>query len=406
MIPVVQSAITILLFIFILGALVLIHELGHFVTARWAKVRVLEFGIGFPPRAKVLGRGKPDPLDLARPATPPALPPGMEPGSPEALAFLEVAEQVEADRSGTLYTLNWLPIGGFVKLEGEDGDAANDPHSFVRARLPIKMGILIAGVTMNLLLAFVIFTGIALYGEPAIGITIGTVAPGSPAEAAGFVAGDTIVTLDGKHYSAFGTPGQVTADLRGHAGDTVAIGVKHADGTTEEITVTLRIPANEQQGALGISSRVAVEVGTIQYTLPEAVRLGAQRTIDAFGLILVGLADLGRSIVTNPTAPPQASGPVGIAVELGDVLWGLGPLYVLYLAGLLSANLALVNILPFPPLDGGRMLVILLKAVPRYGTRISLRAEQLTYAVGFVALFTFLIWITVFDIAKQVSGTP
>lgn len=406
MIPIVQSAITILLFIFILGALVLIHELGHFVTARWAKVRVLEFGIGFPPRAKVLGRGKPEPLDLERPATPPALPPGMEPGSAEALAFLEVAEQIETDRGGTLYTLNWLPIGGFVKLEGEDGDAANDPRSFARARLPIKMGILIAGVTMNLLLAFAIFTGIALWGEPAIGVTIGTVSPGSPADEVGLVAGDTIVTLDGAQYSAFGARGAVTSDLLAHAGQTVTLGVLHADGTTEQITVTLRVPTAQQAGALGISSRVGIEVGTINYTIPEAIKLGAQRTVDAFGLILGGLADLGRSIVTNPTTAPPASGPVGIAVELGDVLWGLGPLYVLYLAGLLSANLALVNILPFPPLDGGRMLVILLKAVPRYGTRISLRAEQLTYAVGFVALFTFLIWITVFDIAKQVSGTP
>jgi regulator of sigma E protease len=405
-IPIVQSAITILLFIFILGALVLIHELGHFVTARWAKVRVLEFGIGFPPRAKVLGRGKPDPEDLARPPTPPALPPGIEPGSAEALAFLEVAEQVETDRSGTLYTLNWLPIGGFVKLEGEDGDAANDPRSFGRARLPVKMGILVAGVTMNLLLAFVIFTGIALWGEPSIGVTIDAVSPGSPAEQVGLVAGDTIVTLDGEQYSAFGARGAVTNDLLAHAGQTVALGVLHADGTTEEITVTLRVPTAQQAGALGISSRIAIEVDTINYTLPEAIQLGAQRTVDAFGLILGGLADLGRSIVTDPTTPPPASGPVGIAVELGDVLWGLGPLYVLYLAALLSANLALVNILPFPPLDGGRMLVILLKAVPRYGTRISLRAEQLTYAVGFVALFTFLIWITVFDIAKQVSGTP
>ncbi len=108
--------------------------------------------------------------------------------------------------------------------------------------------------------------------------------------------------------------------------------------------------------------------------------------------------------MTNPTsAPPNASGPVGIAVQLGDVLWGLGPLYVIYLAGLLSANLALVNALPFPPLDGGRMLVILLKAIPRYGPRISVRAERTTYSVGFVALFTFLIWITVFDIARQVG---
>ena len=125
----------------------------------------------------------------------------------------------------------------------------------------------------------------------------------------------------------------------------------------------------------------------------------------AFGLILVGLGDLARSIVTDPTTAPPAAGPVGIAVELGDVLWGLGPLYVLYMAGLLSANLALVNILPFPPLDGGRILVILLKAIPRFGQRISLRAEQLTYAIGFVALFTFLIWVTGFDILRVLSGS-
>ncbi len=400
-----QSTITALLFILILGALVLIHELGHFVTARWAKVRVLEFGIGFPPRAKVLGRGNPDPEDVALPTAPPPLPPGVQPGSAEAEAFLATAARLDAERTGTLYTLNWLPIGGFVKLEGEDGDNTNDPRSFAKARLPIKMGILIAGVTMNLLLAFAIFTGIALWGEPAIGVTIETVTPGSPAEAAGIVSGDTIVTLNGKQYSAFGAPGSVTGDLRAHAGQTVVIGVQHADGTTEDLTVTLRVPTGTQVGALGISSRTGLEVGTIRYSLPEAVRLGAQRTADAFSLILVGLGDLAHSMITDPTAPPPASGPVGIAVELGNVLWGLGPLYVLYLTALLSANLALVNILPFPPLDGGRMLVILLKAVPRYGSRISLRAEQLTYAVGFVALFTFLIWITVFDIANQVGGT-
>ena len=145
----------------------------------------------------------------------------------------------------------------------------------------------------------------------------------------------------------------------------------------------------------------------MSYPPAEAVALGAQRTVDAFSMILGGLGDLGRSIVTDPTTAPPAAGPVGIAVQIGDILWSLGPLYVLYMAGLLSANLALVNILPFPPLDGGRMLVILLKAIPVYGKRISVRAEQLTYAVGFVALFTFLIWITVFDVAKQIGGaTP
>jgi regulator of sigma E protease len=407
MIGLFQSAITILLFIFILGALVLIHELGHFVTARWAKVRVLEFGIGFPPRAKVLGRGKPDPEDIARAAAgPPALPPGIDEGSADAQAFYETAARLEQERQGTVYTLNWLPIGGFVKLEGEDGDRTDDPRAFSRARLPVKLGILIAGVTMNLLLAFVIFTGIALWGVPAAGVRITNVVVDTPAAAAGLVAGDVIVSIDGRIFPAPPFGPDAVAELQQRGGETVILAVRHLDGTTEDIAVTLRVPTVEQPGALGIRNAAIIQVGTINSSFVDAVKTGAQHTVDAFSLILVGLGDLARSIITNPTTPPPASGPVGIAVELGDVLWGLGPLYVLYLTGLLSANLALVNILPFPPLDGGRMLVIILKAVPRYGTRISLRAEQLTYAVGFVALFTFLIWITVFDIAKQVSGTP
>jgi regulator of sigma E protease len=359
-----QSLITVILFFVILGGLVLIHELGHFITARLAKVRVLEFGIGFPPRARVIGRG-----------------------------------------GETLYTLNWLPIGGFVKLEGEDGDEDDDPHSFVRARLPVKLIILLAGVTMNLLLSFVIFTGIALTGEPAIGVTIGEVVADSPAQGIGLQPGDTLVSVNGKQYSAFGNRAP-SEDLRALGGQTVSIGIVHPDGTSETRQVTLRVPATPQEGALGIGKLKGMQIGTIHLAPLDAVRLGATRTTDAFGLILGGLGDLGRSIVTSPTTAPPASGPVGIAVQLGDILWGLGPLYVLFMAGLLSANLALVNVLPFPPLDGGRMLVLVLKALP-YGERISVRAERLTYAIGFVALFGFLIWITVFDIVRQVGGvTP
>ncbi len=406
MIEMAQSLVTVILFILILGVLVLIHELGHFVTARWAKVRVLEFGIGFPPRAKVIGRGKPDPEDLARPVVEPALPPGIEPGSPEAAAFIETAMALDPSRQGTVYTLNWLPIGGFVKLEGEDGDNANDPRAFSRARLPVKLGILVAGVAMNLLLAFVIFTGLALWGEPQIGVRIGEVVAGAPAAASGLVVGDTIVTINGTRYSAFGNPQQAIDDLQANGGQPVTLGILHVDGTTSDVSVVLRTPTLEQPGALGIRASAVSTVGKIDNTFVEAVQTGAKRTVQAFSLILVGLGDLGPLDRHRPDGAPPAAGPVGIAVELGNVLWGLGPLYVIYLTALLSANLALVNILPFPPLDGGRMLVIVLKAIPRYGRRISLRAEQLTYAVGFVALFTFLIWITVFDIARQVSGTP
>jgi regulator of sigma E protease len=358
----VQSIITIVLFILILGSLVIIHELGHFVTARLARVRVLEFGVGFPPRAKVL-----------------------------------------RSKGETLYTLNWLPIGGFVKLEGEDGDEANDPRSFAAQRYVIKMLILVAGVAMNVLLAFAIFTGIALIGDPTIGFKVGGVQPGSPAATAGIQAGDVVVSIDGNYYGAFsGT--NLLDGLHERAGDIVTLGIERAGGT-QQITTTLR-PQTEidaQHGALGIESAGGTTTSTsLHYSVGEAIRIGAQRTVDALGLIVGGLGQLADSIVNHPTQAPPVQGPVGIATQIGDVFWQLGPMITLYVVGILSANLAVVNILPFPPLDGGRMLIITLKRL--FGARISLQAERMTYVVGFVFLFAFLIWVTGFDIVRGLGG--
>src|SRR5215218_9323305 len=289
----VQSLITVVVFIVLLGTLVLVHELGHFITARWAKVRVLEFGIGFPPRAKVLGRGKRPAYDAGRPPRPdPALPPNVEPGSDEAQAFVAAARAQDAEAGATLYTLNWLPIGGFVKLEGEDGDDGADPHSVANAKLWVKVGILLAGVTMNLLLAFALFTGIAMWGEPAVGVTVTEVVPGSPAAEAALEPGDTIATVDGRQYSAFDLQtSNPLIDIRSLAGQTVVLGIVHADGTAEDLTVTLREPATPDQGALGVSTREITQVGTVTYTPAEAISTGVTRTVDAFGLILGGLAD-------------------------------------------------------------------------------------------------------------------
>jgi regulator of sigma E protease len=358
-----QSIITIVLFILILGGLVVFHEVGHFLVARLSGVRVLEFGIGFPPRARVL-----------------------------------------RSKGETLYTLNWLPIGGFVKLEGEDGNDADDPRSFSSQRYPTKMLILVAGVAMNVLLAFAIFTGIALYGDPAVGVAVGGVQEDSPAAAAGIATGDQIVTINGKTYVAFDRVAPLI-DLRSYAGETVTLGIKAPDGTVEAVQVTLR-PESEidaQHGALGIvDSRQIVLPDPVHYRVVEAVQIGAQRTVDALGLIVSGLGTLVESIVNTPTEAPPVQGPVGIATQIGDIFWQLGPLFTLYVAGILSANLAVVNILPFPPLDGGRMLMITLKRF--LGARMTVRAEQLTYMVGFVFLFAFLIWITTFDIVRGLGG--
>jgi len=397
-----QSIITIVLFILILGVLVVIHELGHFVTARLANVRVLEFGVGFPPRAKVLRVGPPSPADVELAAS--ARSKALALAGDDARRRDEILDEEPATPTGTVYTLNWLPIGGFVKLDGEDGDGVDDPRSFAAKSWPTKMLILVAGVAMNIALAFVIFTGIALGGDPTIGITIGTVEPGSPAAVAGIEPGDTLVSIDGEVYGAFSGE-SLLADLRANAGQTVQLGIETADGSVETITVTLRTPAeiSAQQGALGVGDLSATTTSqSISYSPAEAVAIGAQRTADALGLIWRGLGELASSIVEDPTQPPPVAGPVGIATQIGDVFWQLGPIVTLYVAGILSANLAVVNILPFPPLDGGRMLMITLKRL--FGARISLRAEQLTYMVGFVFLFAFLIWITGFDIIRSLSG--
>jgi regulator of sigma E protease len=382
---IIQGAITILLFIFILCALVVIHEFGHFVLARFFGIRVHEFGIGFPPRAKVM-----------------------------------------RDRGETIYTLNWLPIGGFVRLEGEDGDS-DDPRSFAAAALLKKVLVLLAGVGMNLLLAFVIFTGIAWLATPQGGLTFNEVVAGSPAELAGLHASETILAIDGTTFDLLPSPQagqQAIAALRDRAGQTVTLLVRAVDGAERNVTVTLRAPdVAATQGALGIRRAGLGFSGTYVGRDPvAAIGAGAAWTVSAFRLIIDGLASLVSSVASNPTQAPPVTGPIGIAVQVGDVFWQLGPIFTLYLAGLLSANLALVNILPFPPLDGGRILVLLLKSILARGGALMRRAgvrgarlseqtaisvERLTYLVGFVFLFAFLIWITYFDIARQVGGgTP
>jgi regulator of sigma E protease len=382
---IIQGTITILLFIFILCALVVIHELGHFVLARLFGIRVHEFGIGFPPRAKVM-----------------------------------------RDRGETIYTLNWLPIGGFVQLEGEDGDS-DDPRSFTVARLWKQLVVLVAGVGMNLVLAFVIFTGIAWLASPFVGVRFWEVDPSSPAAAAGLQPGDAIVSVNGQRYEIFGSQTVLDA-IRADAGQTVTLDILR-DGARIEVPVAVRSSdqIDATNGALGISGRTKPfeEAYFGEYTgrpLGDAIALGVDQTGRAFGMILDGLGKLVSSVVTNPTQAPPVSGPIGIASMVGQVFWQAGPIMTLYLAALLSANLALVNFLPFPPLDGGRMLVLIIKAVLSRGRRglrrvgvnvggptaeTAVTAERMAYLVGFMFLFAFLIWISVFDIARFGSGgTP
>jgi regulator of sigma E protease len=360
----VRAGITIILFFAILGGLVLVHEFGHFLTARLAGVRVLEFGIGFPPRAAIL-----------------------------------------RSKGETLYTLNWLPIGGFVKLEGEDGDNADDPRSFSAAPLPIRLGILAAGVVMNLATAFLIFVFIFWLATPLLGARLEVEPdPGSPAARVGLHKGDGVRAVDGETFEFRGA--DIVDRLREKAGQTVVLTVDRANGDVEEVTVTLRPPEQlgPNVGPLGIGIPTGYFYdGYVGHDLGRAIGQAARETTFWFGLILAGLGDLVGGFVNNPAAAPPVSGPVGIATQIGDIFFNAGPILTLYVAAVLSANLALVNSLPFPPLDGGRALMIVLKSA--FGSRISLRAERLTYVVGFVVLFGFLIWVTGFDILRILGGS-
>lgn len=372
-----DAGINILTLLAILVTLVVLHELGHFVAARIAGVRVHEFGIGFPPRALILRRG------------------------PE-----------------TVYTLNWLPIGGFVRLEGEDGDS-EDPRSFVRQPLRTRLIILVAGVAMNFLLAWGIFAFIAGAGDPVYTVRINSVLPDSPAAIAGLVGGqptgevtedgqpiydqtgDLIVAIDGQRFGVFADPTMADAPLaylRSHLGETVTLTVRHADGTVSDVQATLRTQAEldaGRQGALGVGVGIGFE--DFQRGPVDALTTGFQRTIDASTLILRGLQDLVRNL-----ANPPVQGPVGMVDTVGIVRTTLPPVFLLWLVGVLSANLAVVNALPLPPLDGGRAAMAIIKRL--FGTRITPLLEQRVYLLGWLGLMAFLVWITMFDIRRLGGG--
>jgi regulator of sigma E protease len=351
----------------ILIPLVLIHELGHFIMARLARIRVLEFGLGFPPRARVLGHDH-----------------------------------------ETEYTLNYLPIGGFVRLEGEETDS-DDPRAFTNSSLPKQVIVLAAGVAMNLLVAVFIFFVVAWAFNPVIQTTIGGVQADSPAAVAGLQAGDSIVSIDGRSYrkpsvlefsnADFTDPWR--QDLLSHAGQTVNIVVADSAGTQRTVAVTLRVPTTDKPGALGVSMGGSYVTGTGNPV--DAAGLAVTGTGRAMNLILGALGDIGKQLATNPSqAPPGVQGPVGIASDIAQVVTQPNAFMILLLlAGVISANLALVNVLPLPVLDGGKIVIMVLKRV--FGAKGVSAFEAFAYVASFALLLAFMGWITFFDILR-VSG--
>ncbi len=435
----VANGINLIIFAVMLGILVFVHELGHFAVAKRLGIPVLEFGFGFPPRLKTLFK-----------------------------------------RDGTEYTLNAIPLGGFVRLYGEEDPTV--PGGFASAKPSIRIPILLAGVTMNFVLALLVFTFTALFTPPYVPIqttTISAVMPDSPAALAGLQNNDTIVAVNGRHikhdYTTF-------RDLiRENAGREVTLTIVRKNQTLEPIKVVPRAQPPANEGPLGIQlvgwtglRVISVAPGSIadqagiragdallffveasrtlrdqdelaQFTqthqgwkiewrvargnelsdvivvqipetlAPQDTTLGLNLQLSLLDAPIKAAQDIVFVLATIPqlvaqlfsgSVPANAFvGPVGIYQFTGEVAQRGGPLALLQLLALLSLNLAIVNLLPFPALDGGRLVFIALEIV-RGGKKLDPRKEGLVHLIGLAILLGLMLIISYFDVARLLAGQP
>ncbi len=373
----------------VFGLLVFVHEFGHFITAKWSGIRVEEFGFGFPPRLFGIKRGE------------------------------------------TIYSINWIPLGGFVRMPGENGettdDAGNyDPGSFASKPAWRRAIVLVAGVTMNAILAFLLFGVAYAVGETGYSPLIQYVCANSPAANAGMQAGDKILAVDGQSTvletdvsqlvqdkimaASAGTKSVAvqitfqhaqeapqTATLGARTGDLSTTACKDANGVTFKDTQGKPING---QGPLGIVWNTS-HIVTHHYPLNEI----PGQTVKQAGLMLGGFATLIRNIFDGAFNVHQVAGPVGIVNFTGEaasLIPQLGWFPLLNLTAFLSLNLAIINILPFPALDGGRLALLGLEVVRR-GKRLDPRHEGIIHLVGMAVLLLLVVIITWNDIGTLIS---
>lgn len=387
---------TLIVFLIILSLLVLVHELGHFLAAKKFGIKVEEFGFGLPPR--ILG----------------------------------------VNYKGTIYSINWLPIGGFVKLYGEDeeetsltsdggrpilskveGEAMTPPRwtnraFFAKPKL-VRMAVLLAGVTMNFLLAVVVISYIFSQGVfvPTEKVFIREVASGSPAELAGFKVNDEVLVVAGQKITKTEQFVEIT---KKNVGQEISVEVlRQADnpcakeqkvlgaypglkischGENVVVFVTPRASPPKGEGPIGVAISNLEER---KYPWYQAPFLG---TIEAFklsGLMVVELEKILVKLITFQPVGEEVAGPLGIAQATGEAV-KFGWIAVLQLLGLLSLNLAVVNILPFPALDGGRLLFVGIEAIT--GKKVKPRWERWAHQIGMGILLGLIVLVTINDLLR------
>lgn len=359
--------ITIIVFVLILSVLVLVHEFGHFITAKKLGIKVEEFGIGFPPR--VLGK--------------------------------KIGE--------TVYSVNLLPIGGFVKLYGEDnagGGSLKKATAIVQADLeraffarPLWQRIMVvtAGVIMNFILAVVIISylfasqGVSV---PTENVIVTDVLKNSPAALAGLQANDRILSINGAKLTA--TDAFIKA-AQSNKGKEVALQVERA-GKSFSVTVIPRVEYPKGEGPIGVG---ITNIENKKYTWYQAPFYGTLEALKFTWLILQGLGTMVGDLVLRGVKPEGVAGPIGVAQLTGQAV-SMGFEAVLWFGAILSLNLAVLNILPIPALDGGRFFFMIIELVTR--RKVSQKYESLAHAVGLVMLLSLMAVITFLDISRVVQG--
>lgn len=390
--------VTVIIFIIILGVLIFVHELGHFLIARRNGIRIWEFGFGFPPRIagiqRVSGEGM-------LPAKKWRIVRGGRGGNDENEKKSPAEARENRFQGGTIYSLNWIPLGGFVKIKGEGGEAGEDADSFSNRSAWTRAKVLAAGVIMNFILAWVLISSGFLIGSPEAvqpnqsnpnsKIQISEVVPDSPASAMGLQVGDEILK-----DSQFKNLEDVQNYINAHKGQEIILHIRRGNEILD-LKGAPRANPPAGQGALGVG---LAETVIVKYPFFSAIRKGLKTTIDLIWAMMVALYGILRNLILGQGTAVEVAGPVGIAVLTKQVTT-LGLIYIIQFAALLSINLGIINILPIPALDGGRILFILIEKIK--GSPVTQKTEQMFHTVGFILLIMLMILITIRDVTKFIK---
>lgn len=375
-----STLLTVLVLIATFFVLVVIHELGHFLMAKKFRIKVLEFGFGIPPR--IIGK--------------------------------KVGE--------TLVSLNWLPLGGFVRLLGEDEvdkKILDDKRSFAAAPVGKKITVVVAGVVMNLILAWIIFYGVLisqnfkftlplLFPYHFVGaeqtntsvILIGGVAPSSPASEANIKVADKVIAFNGQPVA---DERQLITQTKTSAGKPIQLTLSDPDGQNiHTVSLTPRLNPPAGQGALGVVLAPATTT-TLEY------KSWWQKTfsgiINSYNVTTYSFAVLGKTIglsfqeKNGGPVSEAVAGPIGIGAALKSQIIDTGNIYQYFnFVALISLNLAIFNVLPFPGLDGGRLFFLLIEAITKKRTHPVI--ERYVHSVGLAILIGLVILVTISDVKK------